>query len=100
MGVSILIPTRSPYVASDRFLFFSETPVALYRAKIVPGSRKSLRPKGEPQAGGAGRSVFGNRRPAAIEASSGAAALSPGRPAALARQAGPDISSSAGELAL
>src|ERR1700733_10943734 len=100
MGVSILIPSRSPDVASDRLLFFAAIPVGLYRAQIVPGSRKYLRPQGEPQAGGAGRSVFGNRRPAAIEASSGAAALSPGRTAALARQAGPDISSSAGELAL
>src|SRR6266851_7774333 len=41
-----------------------------------------------------------DRRPAADEASSGAAALPDGRAAALARQAWPEFSSSAGELAV
>src|SRR6185369_1956081 len=52
------------------------------------------------QAGGAGRSVFGDRGPALDEAPSGTAALSDGRTATLARQARTEISSAAGELAI
>src|SRR6266481_6090261 len=62
--------------------------------------RKYLRSKGESQAGGAGRSVLGDRRAAADEAPPGAAALPDGRAAALARQARPEIPSAAGQLAV
>src|ERR1700730_2899937 len=76
-------PIRSPHAASGRLLFLAAIPVGLYRSQIVPGRRKYLRSQGDPQAGGAGRSVLGDRRVAADEAPSGAAALSDGRAAAL-----------------
>src|ERR1039458_5049696 len=87
---------RSPHVASGRLLFFVSISMGLYRAQIVPGRRKHLRSQSESQAGGAGRPVRGDRRSAADEAPSGAAALPDGRAAALARQARPEIPSSAG----
>src|SRR5882757_8342974 len=68
-------PTRSPHAAPDRLLFFASIPVGLYRAQIVPGSRKYVRSQSESQAGGAGRPVFGDRRPAVDETPSGPAAL-------------------------
>src|SRR5205085_3224034 len=77
-------PRWSPHAASDRLLFLASVPVGLYRTQTVSGRRKHLRSQGQSQAGGAGRSVLGDRRPAADEAPSGAAALSHGRAAALA----------------
>src|ERR1700742_2813378 len=70
---------RSPHAASDRLLFFASIPVGLYRAQIVPRDRRYLRSQSEPQARGAGRSVFRNRRPALDETPPGAAALPDGR---------------------
>src|ERR1700687_843770 len=100
IAASTQIIPRSPHAASGRLLFFASIPVGLYRPHIVPGRRKYLRSQSESQAGGAGRSVLRDRRPAIGEASSGAAALSDARTAALARQARPEIPSSTGELAV
>src|SRR5437899_11702877 len=100
MSDSIQIVLGSPHAASGRLLFFASIPVGLYRAQIISGSRKYLRPQGQSQAGGADRSVLGDRRLAAGEAPSGATALSDGRTAALARQAWPEFSCSTGKLAV
>src|ERR1700730_19393049 len=88
---------RSHHAASGRLLFFASIPLGLYRAQIVSGGRKQLWSESQSQAGGAGRSVLGDRWLAAGEASSGAPALPDGRTAALARQAWPEILSAAGE---
>src|SRR6185436_2699944 len=74
--------------------------LGLYRASVLSAPGKYLRSKGKSQAGGAGRSVLGNRRPALDEAPPGTAALPDGRTATLARQARTEISSAAGELAV
>src|SRR3954463_4763286 len=73
--------------------------MGVYRARCVPGRGKNLRSESELQAGGTGRSVFGNRRSATDEASPGPAAVPDGRVAALARQAWLEIPSPAGGLA-
>src|SRR6202142_2676631 len=91
---------RSPHAASGRLLFFVSVPVGLYRAQSVCRDCENPPSQGKLKAGGAGRSVFGNRRPAADEASSGTATLPDGRTAALARQARAEIPSAAGELAV
>src|SRR3984893_1463767 len=100
MAADIASPARSPHAASGRLLFLVSIAMGLYRAQIVQGSRKYLRSQGESQAGGAGRSVLGDRRAAADEAPPGTAALPDGRTAALARQARPEIPFAAGELAV
>jgi hypothetical protein len=82
------------------YYFSFQSPWAYIGHKPFRDRRKNLRSEGESQAGGAGRSVLGDRRPAADEAPSGAAALPDGRVAALARQARPEIPSAAGELAV
>ena len=82
------------------YYFSFQSPWAYIGHKPFQRSRKYLRSQGESQAGGAGRSVLGDRRIAADEAPSGAAALPDGRTAALARQARPEIPSAAGELAV
>src|SRR5258706_6716044 len=99
MAADIRIP-QSQHAASGRLLFFASVTLGLYRAQIVSGSCKHLRSQSESQAGGTGRFVFRDRRSATDEASSGAPALSVGRIAALARQARPEFSSSAGGLAV
>src|SRR5580698_10512670 len=71
-------PHRSLHAASGRLLFFAAIPVGLYRAPDVPRRRRHLWPQGQSQAGGAGRPVLGDRRAAADEAPSGAAALPDG----------------------
>src|ERR1700712_2185316 len=93
-------PFRSPYAAPGRLLFLVSIAVGLCRASSLSESRKYLRSQGKSQARGAGRSVLGDRRTAADEAPSGAAAVSNGRVAALARQARPEIPPAAGELAV
>ncbi len=77
------------------YYFSLPSPWAYIGHKTVPRRRRSLRSQGESQAGGAGRAVFGNRRAAADQAPSGAAALPHGRTAALARQARPEFPFSA-----
>src|SRR3954452_11381881 len=94
-----LILIRDRYAASGRLLFFVSIPMGVYRARCVPGRGKNLRSESELQAGGTGRSVFGNRRSATDEASPGPAAVPDGRVAALARQAWLEIPSPAGGLA-
>src|SRR3954464_1558602 len=74
---------RSPYAASGRLLFLVSIAVGLCRASGLQVSRKYLRSRGKLQTRGAGRPVLGDGRIAADEASSGAAALSHGRVAAL-----------------
>src|ERR1700675_91870 len=91
---------RSPHAASGRLLFFAAIPLGLYRLQTVPGGCKHSRSQSELQAGAAGRTVLGDRRLAAAETPSGAAALSDGRAAALARQARPGFSSAAGVFSL
>src|SRR3977135_4756776 len=78
--------TRSPHAASDRLLFFASIPVGLYRAQIVPGSRKYLRSQSESQAGGASRSILADRRPAVDETPCGAAGLTVARGGEMGRQ--------------
>ena len=82
------------------YYFSFQSPWAYIGHKPFRDVAKTYRSQGQSQAGGAGRSVLGDRRPAADEAPSGAAALSDGRTAALARQARAEISSAAGELAV
>src|SRR6185437_12446039 len=82
---------NSQHAAPGRLLFFAAIAMGLYRAQGLSRSRGRARPQGQSQAGGAGRSVFGNRRIAADETPSGAAALPDGRAATLARQARPEI---------
>jgi hypothetical protein len=74
--------------------------MGLCRTSGFSGPRKYLRSQGKLQTRGAGRPVFGDRRIAADEATSGAPALPNGRVAALARQRRPEIPPAAGELAV
>src|SRR4030095_6083853 len=94
----LTIALWSPHAASGRLLFFVSVAVGLYRTQAVSGCRKYLRSQGKSQARGADRPVLGERWIAADEAPSGAAALSDGGAAALARQAGPEIQPAAVEL--
>src|ERR1700759_3084546 len=78
---------RRSYASPDRLLFLALLALGLYRAQGLPRRRRDLRSEGQPQAGGAGRTVLRDRRLAADQASSGTAALSDDGIAALARQA-------------
>jgi len=84
------------------YYFSLQSPWGLYRAQIVPGSRKYVRSQSESQAGGGWVDLFSETGgPAVDETPSGAAALSDARGcSAGATRARPEISSSAGVFAV
>src|SRR5947209_17507802 len=88
------------HAAPGRLLFLVPVALGLYRGEAVSRRRGNLRSQGQIQAGGAGRSVLGDRWIAADEKASGAAALPDGGVAALARQTRPEILIAAEKLAL
>ena len=82
------------------YYFSLQSPWAYIGHKLFREVASPYDIESQPQTGDAGRSVLGDRRLAAFEAPSGAAALPDGRAAALARQARPEFPSAAGELAV
>src|ERR1700751_5519259 len=67
---------RRPHAPPDRLLFLVLVAMGLYRPQGLPRRRRDPWCAGEPQAGGAGRTVLRDRRAAAGQTPSGAAALS------------------------
>src|SRR5215216_4757178 len=78
---------ESRHAAHDRLLLLPVEPLGLYRPPPVHGDRRAAPGRGELQAGVPRAGVRADRRAALTAAPSGAAALPPRRPAALARKA-------------